>query len=385
MMRQRLKRTTRSRRQVLVGGGTVAGITLSGCLSGDDDTADGEEIEVGFGDSETTVNSGTFPDTLYVYCVQTGWSGWDDLMEAFEDEYGVSLNDDQRSSGEALTHMRSNAQNPSHGAFNGGYSFALEAWEDGFLTEYRPQHWDEVPDEFKTDDGHVTTTREMTTAVTYRTDIYEERGLDEPETWEDLKHPDLAQDLAFTPPHTANGLNAALSVNEAYGGSLEDVDPVLDYHEEIESHGADFRRNIDGDFTSGEISTVVETDYSGLNLKYNVDELDEEQVDVALLTGPDGGPGVSAMPYGFGLIEGGDSTEAAKLFMDYCLSDEGQQRFYDAYVRPVRADDLEEPDGFPEDSRYEETQFRLDQQELLERQEELMDEITERTPLPGAE
>jgi len=161
---------------------------------------------------------------------------------------------------------------------------------DDLTTDYKPANWDVVPVDLKTDNGHVTATRQMTTAVTYRADVYEERGLDAPETWEDLKHPDIAQDLAFTPPHTANGQASALSVNRAYGGDLDTLDPVIEYHEAIADHGADFRRNVEGPMTAGEISTVVEYDYTGLNLKYNNDEFDEDQIEVAILEGPTASP-----------------------------------------------------------------------------------------------
>lgn len=378
-------------------------MAVAGCMSDDEDrssrngesgagSGDGSDggssedtYEIGYGDYRTTVSESAFPDELRIYAVQTGWSNWDAVMENFENEYGVALYDAQGSSGEALTDARSNAGNPTHSAFNGGYSFALEAMNDGLTTDYKPANWDVVPEELKTDNGHVVSTRQMTTAVTYRADVYEERGLDAPETWEDLKHPDIAQDLAFTPPHTANGLASALSVNRAYGGTMTNLDPVIEYHEEIAEHGADIRRNIEGDVTSGEISTVVEYDYSGLNMKYNMDEIDEDQLDVAILTGPDGEEGAINVPYGFGLLEGAPNPEAAKLFMDYVLSLEGQELFFDAFVRPIRADELEQPEEFPDQSDYDAAEFALDQEELVANQESIQQELTERTPLPGAQ
>ncbi|MFW6279873.1 MAG: aminotransferase class V-fold PLP-dependent enzyme, partial [Planctomycetota bacterium] len=54
--------------------------------------------------------------------------------------------------------------------------------------------------------------RKMTTAITYRKDVYEERGLDEPETWEDLKHPDIAKDFHSSGPQAAVGLATALDL-----------------------------------------------------------------------------------------------------------------------------------------------------------------------------
>lgn len=49
-------------------------------------------------------------------------------------------------------------------------------------------------------------TRKVTTALTYRQDLFNERGLDTPETWEDLLHPDIMQDLALQTPQAAVGL-----------------------------------------------------------------------------------------------------------------------------------------------------------------------------------
>lgn len=383
--------STTSRRQLVFGGTAALAGVMAGCLGSTDDGGNGsdggtgESYDVGYGDYETTVSAADFPDELRVYAVQTGWSNWDAVMEAFEDEYGVALYDAQGSSGEALQDARSHAQDPTHSAFNGGYSFNLEAMNDGLTTDYKPANWDAVPDELKTDNGHVTATRQMTTAVAYRTDVYEERGLDAPETWEDLKHPDIAQDLAVTPPHTANGLASALSINNAYGGDLDDLDPVVEYHEEIADHGADIRRNIEGDVTSGEISTIVEYDYSGLNMKYNVDEIGEDQLDVAILTGPDGEPGAMNVPYGYALLEGAPNPDACKLFMDYVLSLDGQEKFFDAFVRPIRADELDQPEEFPDQSAYDAAEFALDQEELVEKQEEIQNELTDRTPLPGAQ
>ncbi|MGB9966368.1 extracellular solute-binding protein [Halobacterium hubeiense] len=366
-----------SRRQVLSGTGAALTAGLAGCSNviSTESGGSGEEYDVGYGDYETTVSASNFPETLYIYCVQTGWSNWGALMDSFEEEYGLALNDDQRSSGEALTDIRNNAQDPTHSTYNGGYTYGIIAKNEGFTTDYKPANWDKVPDQLKTDDGHMTATRRMTTAVTYRKDVYEERGLDAPETWEDLRNPDIAQDLVIQPPQAAVGLAGALSINNAYGGSLDDVQPVIDYLSDVQEKGTTFRGNLEGDFTSGNISTFVEYDYTGLDLKYNSDALDEEQVGVSLLTGPDGEKGAFQNPYGYGMLEDAPNPEAAKLFMDYVLSLDGQRQFLDAYVRPIRASELQMPDEFPAQSRYEETQFGVDYGRLVEKQQSIINEI----------
>jgi putative spermidine/putrescine transport system substrate-binding protein len=399
-----------TRRKVLASSGAVLGGGLAGCISGggggsgstdtdssgdggdDSTTTSGDSTdsgggaatyEVGHGDFQTSVGADSFPETLYVYAVQTGWSNWGAIMESFQEEYGVALNDDQRSSGEALSDLRANAQDPTHSAYNGGYTFGILAMQDGLLQPYKPANWDKVPDNLKTDNGEMTATRRMTTAVTYRADIYEERGIEPPETWEDLKNPDIAQDLVFQPPQAAVGLAGALSINNAYGGSLDDVQPVIDYYSELQDMGATFRGNLEGDFTAGNIGTFVEYDYTGLDLKYNSDAIAEENVGVTLLTGPDGESGALNQPYGYGMLRDAPNPEACKLFMDYVLSLEGQRQFLDAYVRPIRAPELEMPDEFPPQSRYEETQFQVDYTALVENQESIIESIGEGVGLTG--
>ncbi|WP_436925772.1 extracellular solute-binding protein [Halosimplex amylolyticum] len=371
-----------SRRRFLTGTGTVVASGLAGCtgaLGGGDggttDTDTAEEYEVGHGDYQTTVSASSFPETLYVYCVQSNWSNWPALMEAFEEQYGVPLNDDDRSSGEALKHMRSHAQNPDHSAYNGGYTYGIIAKNEGFLTGYKPKNWDTVPAKLKTDDGQMTATRRMTTAVTYRADVYEERGLDAPETWDDLLHPDIAKDIALQTPTAAVGLACALSINNARGGSLDDLQPVIDYYKRLKENGAEFTDNFQAQFTKGEYATFVRYDYSGLNLKYNNEDIAEDKVDVALLKGKNGNKGAFNQPYGFGLMEGAPNPEACKLFMDYVLSKEGQRKFLDAYVRPIRAPELEMPDEFPDQSTYDETEFQVDYGTMVDKQEGIIDEI----------
>ncbi len=367
-------------RRTLLGGtvGTLAG--LAGCLSSDDttesETTGNEEYQVGYGDHETTIQASAFPEMLYFYCVQSGWMNWPSVMEAFETNYGVAVHDDDRSSGEALQHMRSHSNNMTHSGYNGGYTYGIVARNEGFTQAYKPAGWEKVPEALKTDDGHVTATRRVTTAVTYRKDIYEERGLAAPTTWEDLLHPDIMQDLALQTPQAAVGLAAALSINNARGGSMDNLQPVIDYYNEIQAGGAEFTDNFLAQFSRGEYATFIRYDYSGLDLKYNNDELEEENVGVALLGGDNGNNGALNMPYGYALLKNAPNPEAGKLFMDYVLSLEGQQQFLDAYVRPIRSSELELPDEFLAPSEYERTEFQVDYGQLVEQQESIIQEIT---------
>jgi putative spermidine/putrescine transport system substrate-binding protein len=223
----------------------------------------------------------------------------------------------------------------------------------------------------------------MTTAVADRKDLDEEQGLEPPTTWEDLKQPEIAAKTQFQPPNAAVGLAGALSINNAYGGSLDDVQPVVDYYTEMKEKGAVFAGNVEQKFTKGEIQTFVEYDYTGLDLKYNSDAIAEEKIGVSLVTGPDGEKGALNQPYGYAMLKGAPNPEACKLFMDYVLSLEGQRKFLDAYVRPIRAAELDLPEEFPSQEAYDRTQFQVDYGKLVEEQEGIIDEIGKGVGLTG--
>jgi len=377
----------RDRRSLLKGAGATLVASTAGCIGGGS-TSDPDETQtydVGFEDYQKSVKSSSFPEKLFVYAVQTGWSNWGEIMTAFEEQYGVALNDDQRSSGEALSDAKSNAQDPTHSAMNGGYTFGVVARNDGLTQAYKPANYDKVPDSLKTDDGHVTATRRMTTTVTYRKDIYEENGWEPPSTWEDLRREEIASKMQFQPPNAAVGLAGALSINNAYGGSLEllDFQPVIDYYKQMKDMGAVFAGNVEQKFSKGEITTFVEYDYTGLDLKYNADSLAEEKVGVSLLTGPDGEKGAFNQPYGYAMLKGAPNPEACKLFMDYVLSLEGQKNFINAFVRPIRAAELDLPEEFPAQSEYDRTQFQVDYGGLVENQGDIINEIGQGVGLTG--
>ncbi|MFT4945361.1 MAG: putative spermidine/putrescine transport system substrate-binding protein, partial [Halovenus sp.] len=61
------------------------------------------------------------------------------------------------------------------------------------------------------------------------------------------------------------------------------------------------------------------------------------------------------------------------------------QLFFDGFVRPIRASELDAPEEFPSSETYEAASFEIDQVELLEKQEDIVAEIINRSPLPGVE
>jgi putative spermidine/putrescine transport system substrate-binding protein len=83
------------------------------------------------------------------------------------------------------------------------------------------------------------------------------------------------------------------------------------------------------------------------------------------------------------MLKGAPNPEACKLFMDYVLSLEGQKKFINAFVRPIRASELDLPEEFPAQSEYDRTQFQVDYGGLVENQEDIINEIGQGVGLTG--
>ena len=83
------------------------------------------------------------------------------------------------------------------------------------------------------------------------------------------------------------------------------------------------------------------------------------------------------------MLEGAPNPGACKLFMDFVLSKEGQRRFLDAFVRPIRAPELDMPDQFPSQDAYAEAEFQVDYQQMVENQDSIIEDIGKGVGLTG--
>lgn len=318
---------------------------------------------------------------LSVSCVQPGWMNWQSVMTNLERDYGISVGEDPTNSDEALNNLRQNRRDYS--VFNGGYTHCIRARNEGYTRPYRPDGWEAIPNEFRTDDGHVTATRQVTIALIYRRDRYP----DPPRTWEELLESALVDDLALQSTG-AVGLATIVSINHALGGTLDATKPVAEYYRSLTEAGATFvdsfvRNDIEHRFKRGDYGAFVRYDYSGLQLKYADGEIPAKDVGVTLLEAETnvGGSGSLSMLYGNALLESESQSDRnrAELFMDYVLSpDGGQRHFLDSYIRPVRIEefpDSEKRDRLLSAEEYDRAKFVTDYERLVDRQEAILREI----------
>lgn len=127
-----------------------------------------------------------------------------DLVDGLEEETGIKLNVLRTSSGEGWSRMQSEA--PDFGAdmqWGMLHSIALKADKEDFLEPYESEEWEDVPDEFKDEDGKWYGWSYWFNLLGINEDILEEKGLDKPESWDDLLDPQYEGEIVLPDPGTS--------------------------------------------------------------------------------------------------------------------------------------------------------------------------------------
>ena len=212
---------------------------------------------------------------------------------------------------------------------------------DGLLQPYKVATWDTIPESAKDPEGYWygdyygVLTFETNTAVV--TNV--------PKDWADLLKPEYKGQVALSgdPTQSNQAISAVWAAALANGGSLDDVQPGLDFFKQLNDAG-NFVPVIAEAATvaSGETPIRITWTYNGLADKDTL--AGNPPVEVAVPTsGRFGGMYVQA------ISEYAPHPNAAKLWMEYLYSDEGQLIWLKGYCNPIRYDDLVARDAVPAD------------------------------------
>ncbi|MCP8615841.1 ABC transporter substrate-binding protein [Salirhabdus salicampi] len=127
-----------------------------------------------------------------------------DLVKGLKEETGIEVDVLRMSSGEAWSRIES--ESPNFGAemqWGMLHSFALKAEQNDFLESYHSPTWEDVPDNFKDPDGKWYGWSYWFNLLAINTDILESKGLDKPESWEDLLDPQYEGEIVLPDPGTS--------------------------------------------------------------------------------------------------------------------------------------------------------------------------------------
>ncbi|WP_370881994.1 ABC transporter substrate-binding protein [Labrys wisconsinensis] len=276
------------------------------------------------------------------------WCGYGALIDGFKAKYGLTVNElnPDAGSGDELEAIKANKGNTGPQApdvIDVGLSFGPTAKDAGLLQAYKVSTWDTIPDSAKDKDGFWYGDYYGVLAFEVNTDIVKTV----PKDWADLLSDEYANTLALAgDPRTSNQAIQAVyaaGLSAAKGDAAKAGAEGLKFFGELNKKG-NFVPVIGkaASVAQGATPIVVRWDYNALadrdTLKGN------PKVEVVVPAS-----GVVAGVYVQAISAYAPHPNAAKLWMEYLYSDEGQIGWLKGYCHPIRFNDLAANKKIPQD------------------------------------
>jgi putative spermidine/putrescine transport system substrate-binding protein len=273
------------------------------------------------------------------------WLNYGEMIEGFKAKYGLQINelDPNAGSGDEIQAIKANKDNKGPQApdvIDVGFSFGPSSKKEGLLQPYKVATWDTIPDDVKDPEGHWYGDYYGVLSFAVNKDAVK----NVPQDWADLLKPEYKGQIGLAgDPRTSN--QAILSVYAAAlanGGSLDDAKPGLDFFAKLNQAG-NLVPVIGKQATLvGETPILITWDY--LALGYNDALKGNPPIEVVVPKS-----GVLAGVYVQAISAFAPHPNAAKLWMEYLYSDEGQLTWLKGYGHPIRYNDLVKNNKIPAD------------------------------------
>ena len=276
------------------------------------------------------------------------WCNYGAVIEGFKAKYGLTINELNPDAGSAdeLEAIRANKDNKGPQApdvIDVGFSFGPAAKAEGLIQPYKVSTWDSIPENVKDADGYWYGDYYGVLSFAVNTDIV----TTPPTDWADLLKPEFTNSVALAgDPRASNqAILGVYAAGLAAGGAAgaEAGQKGLDYFAEMNKAG-NFVPVIgkSGTLAQGATPVVVWWDYNALSGRDTLNGNPPLEVVIPKT-------GVVAGVYVQAISAYAPHPNAAKLWMEYLYSDEGQLGWLKGYCHPIRFADLTARGVIPED------------------------------------
>ncbi len=278
--------------------------------------------------------------SLTTIALPHSWCNYGGVIAAFKEKYPFltinELNPDAGSADE-LEAVRANRDNRGPQApdvLDVGFSFGAAAQSEGLLAPYKVSTWDTIPDDVKDPEGHWYGDYYGVLSFVVNTDLVENI----PEDWDDLLKPEYANMVALAgDPRASNqAIVSIFAAGLSRGGEPgEDAaEKGLEFFRELNAAG-NFVPVIarPGTIAQGTTPITIAWDYNGLSWRDQM--AGNPPIEVVVPKS-----GIFAGVYLQAISAYAPQPNAAKLWMEYLYSDEGQLGWLEGYCHPIRFNDL---------------------------------------------
>ena len=288
--------------------------TLAACGQKEETPAEGEE----------TVGGGS----LVIYSPNS-----DALVaaaEVFGEKYGIDVQFISAKTGECLERIAAEKDNPQGDVMYGGMNYA-NSFNEEYVPLFEPyvaKGDDKLPEAYQNFNGITTHyCLDGSAALLVNVEEYQKLGLniDEFDSYEDLLQPELFGKIAMGDPASSSSAwaeltNMLLVKGEWVNTFAKNLNGVI-----IDGSSAIYKGTYEGEYVVG-----VSYEDPCVGLLVDQSALGKE---IVRLVYPS--EGAVWLPAGAAIIKNAPNMENAKLFMDWLISDEGQNEIAKTTARPV--------------------------------------------------
>ena len=259
------------------------------------------------------------------------WADWASMLKAIKADLGFEIPHDNKNSGQALSQLLAEKNNPVADIGYFGATFGIKGKAEGVLEPYKPAQWDEGPAGLMDQEGYGTTIHSGTLGLFVNKDAL--GGKPVPACWKDLLKPDYKGMVGYLDPSSAAvGYVGAVAVNLALGGTSENFGAAVDFFKQLHKNQPIVPKQTSyARVVSGEMPILFDYDFNAYRAKYT------EKGNFEFVIPCEGSV---TFPYVVGLTKNAPNKEKAKKVLDYLLSDKGQAIWTNAYLRPARPVEL---------------------------------------------
>ncbi len=274
------------------------------------------------------------------------WCNYGEVIDTFKSKYGLEVNElnPDAGSGDEIEAIKANKDNKGPQApdvIDVGFAFGESSKADGLLMPYKVSTWDSIPADAKDPDGNWYGDYYGVLSFAVNTDVVK----NVPQDWADLLKPEYKSQIALAgDPRVSNqAIQSVFAAALANGGSLEDAQKGLEFFAQLNAAGN--LVPVIGNsalLTKGETPILITWDYLGLEYKNTAAGNPPIEV-VVPKSGRFAGVYVQA------ISAYAPHPNAAKLWMEFLYSDEGQLLWLKGYCHPIREADMRDRGVVPED------------------------------------
>ncbi len=283
---------------------------------------------------------------LSVIALPHDWANYGEIIEGFKTKYGIKVNEINPDAGsadevEAIKANKDNKGPQAPDVIDVGFAFGESSKKEGLIQPYKVSTWDSIPDSLKDAEGFWYGGYYGVLTFEVNKDVVK----NVPQDWADLLKPEYKGQVALAgdPRKSSQAISAVYAAGLAYGGSLDDATKGLDFFTELNKVG-NFVPVIAKPATiaKGETPIAIRWDYNALG---NRDASNgNPTIEVVVPKS-----GVLAGTYVQAISAYAPHPNAAKLWMEYLFSDEGQTLWLKGYAHPIRFADLVKRNVIPAD------------------------------------